>query len=349
MKSFFFDNKIKYWRVARSFILVPSLRHTVLYSSFLSLRHPPPKSSMPTVAVTLASLQTLQAAGGGHTFSDLTPLQAALDAADAARYAPGATADDALICAINDAYGACMRARVGRKIGFEAAERAVRGRESMSHASKHTSFTRHTGLLASLLDTASDVDARLTAPIGRLLDATATATRLAHTKNHTADEVNPIQDVLVDVGANCKDGVYYGTPADAPAGQAYVSELVADLAEKCHSLLETAGEMNEATGRVYHALAGHHAHLAALARLPLAELRSDAHAHEVARIQGKLQEDDSARSAASGAFGVGVDGAVPPGQAACVDLLERCFRLAHKILVRTEKAETADAAGGETK
>ena len=78
-----------------------------------------------------------------------------------------------------------------------------------------------------------------------------------------------------------------------------------------------------------------------LARLPVGELRTEGRAREVARAQGQLQKIDAARSAATGAWGTQPDGSVPPGQAACADLLERCFRLAHKILVRTEKAEAA--------
>lgn len=220
-----------------------------------------------------------------------------------------------------------------------------RARDGLHLTSPPTSpLPPHTDLLFALLDSASDVDPRLVGPIARLQDASAAADRLAAAKHvATADEVRALQAVGADVQAHCVDGVYYGTPADAPAGQAYVSDLVAGLADKCHALLEAAGdrEMGAETAEIYHALAGHHAHLAALARLPVGELRTEGRAREVARAQGQLQKIDAARSAATGAWGTQPDGSVPPGQAACADLLERCFRLAHKILVRTEKAEAA--------
>ena len=222
--------------------------------------------------------------------------------------------------------------------------RRAGARRASSHLSPHLSSPPHTDLLFALLDSASDVDPRLVGPIARLQDASAAADRLAAAKHvATADEVRALQAVGADVQAHCVDGVYYGTPADAPAGQAYVSDLVAGLADKCHALLEAAGdrEMGAETAEIYHALAGHHAHLAALARLPVGELRTEGRAREVARAQGQLQKIDAARSAATGAWGTQPDGSVPPGQAACADLLERCFRLAHKILVRTEKAEAA--------
>jgi hypothetical protein len=193
-----------------------------------------------------------------------------------------------------------------------------------------------------MLDGASDVAPVLAEPIARLLDARARAVKLACIKNHTAEEVAVLQAVLDDVSAHQKDGVFYGTPADAPAGQAYVSELVADLAERTHALLESSSPMAEATGKIYHALDGHHAHLASLARKPVSELKLAL--NEVARVQGQLQAIDSARSSATGAFAVGPDGEVPPGQAAVASLLEKCFKLAHKILLRVEKAEAGPAA-----
>lgn len=228
---------------------------------------------------------------------------------------------------------------------MRACERAAHCRPSPSRPNAPPSLPLLlTDLLSALMDSASDVDARLSEPIAKLQDSKATCLRLALTKNHTAEEVAALQAVVAEVEAHKADGVYYGTPADAPAGQAYLSELVDDVASRCHALLESAGAMGEETGRVHHALAGHHAHLAALARLPLAELRSEARQHEIARVQGMLDTVDSSRSSSTGAFCVGPDGAVPPGQAAVVDLLERCFKLARKLLVRIEKAEEAGTA-----
>lgn len=256
---------------------------------------------MKTAADVIATLQALQAKKS-WTWSDLSAPQAELDAIDAARYVPGAPpASDEDVEAIDTAYD----------------------------------------LLATLMDGASDVADVLNEPIARLLDARSRAIKLLAVKNHTSEEVAALQAVLDDVSQHERDGVYYGTPADAPAGQAYISELVADLADRTHALLETASPMAEGVAKIYHALDGHHRHLAALARKPVAELKNSV--NEVARVQGMLQDIDSARSASTGAFAPGADGSVPPGQAAAAALLERNFALAHKILMRVEKAEAGPA------
>ncbi len=72
---------------------------------FLFLSSLPHKQKPPMLALsnTLSALKALQAKP--HTYSDLAPLQAAIDEADAARYVPGVTASDEQVEAIDEAYG----------------------------------------------------------------------------------------------------------------------------------------------------------------------------------------------------------------------------------------------------
>ena len=101
-----------------------------------------------------------------------------------------------------------------------------------------------TDLLASALDHATDVDARVRPIISNLKGIKKALDRLSHAKAASTEEVQHYQQMLAAIDAKRSDGVFGGTLADVPAGQAQAVELLEQAFERAHALLEGATDMD---------------------------------------------------------------------------------------------------------
>lgn len=189
-------------------------------------------------------------------------------------------------------------------------------------------FTPHTDLLARALDAATDVDASLQPTLATLAGVKKDLDRLAHAKHgHTLDDIVPFQRKLDAIDATRTNGVF-GDAANPPAGQA----AVVDALEACYALVaslqDTATPFSGRVDTVYCALRKHKAHLQQLIDDAKGG-RPDTHAEmELKKIQGHLGELE-AQGTPNG-WGV-ENGVVPPGQAACSELMADCHALIEKF------------------
>ena len=101
-----------------------------------------------------------------------------------------------------------------------------------------------TDLLASALDHATDVDARVRPIISNLKGIKKALDRLGHAKAASTEEVQHYQQMLAAIDARRADGVFAGSLADVPAGQAQAVELLEQAFERAHALLEGATDMD---------------------------------------------------------------------------------------------------------
>lgn len=101
-----------------------------------------------------------------------------------------------------------------------------------------------TDLLASALDHATDVDARVRPIISNLKGIKKALDRLGHAKAASTEEVQHYQQMLAAIDAKRTDGVFAGSLVDVPAGQAQAVELLEGAYERAHALLEGATDMD---------------------------------------------------------------------------------------------------------
>ena len=109
---------------------------------------------------------------------------------------------------------------------------------------KKKKLNKQTDLLASALDHATDVDARVRPIISNLKGIKKALDRLSHAKAASTEEVQHYQQMLAAIDAKRSDGVFGGTLADVPAGQAQAVELLEQAFERAHALLEGATDMD---------------------------------------------------------------------------------------------------------
>ena len=109
---------------------------------------------------------------------------------------------------------------------------------------KKKKINKKTDLLASALDHATDVDARVRPIISNLKGIKKALDRLSHAKAASTEEVQHYQQMLAAIDAKRSDGVFGGTLADVPAGQAQAVELLEQAFERAHALLEGATDMD---------------------------------------------------------------------------------------------------------
>ena len=162
-----------------------------------------------------------------------------------------------------EALGARKRARRGRikrgkmeYIVWRGGEDGKKRRRrksflsSFSFSTPHTKkkkkkkLNKQTDLLASALDHATDVDARVRPIISNLKGIKKALDRLSHAKAASTEEVQHYQQMLAAIDAKRSDGVFGGTLADVPAGQAQAVELLEQAFERAHALLEGATDMD---------------------------------------------------------------------------------------------------------
>lgn len=101
-----------------------------------------------------------------------------------------------------------------------------------------------TDLLASALDKATDVDARVRPIISNLKGIKKALDRLGHAKAASTEEVQHYQQMLAAIDGKRKEGVFGGDLSDVPAGQAQAVELLEAAFERAHALLEGATDMD---------------------------------------------------------------------------------------------------------
>jgi len=99
-------------------------------------------------------------------------------------------------------------------------------------------------LLASALDHATDVDARVKPIVSNLKGVKKALDRLGHAKSASTEEIQHWQQVLAAIDARRVDGVFAGDLKDVPAGQAQAVELLEACFERAHALLEGATDMD---------------------------------------------------------------------------------------------------------